>query len=142
MAKQGGSLGRGRRTREQTPPVPERDRLTGLDARAQAALAQLVDAAGGRWGIGGRPIPVDHLEPLADLLEAWGRRHARSDAARDYFPGRPGFWHALDELYPLQDPNRWDPLRLALTRELEGRGWERRGSAPNGTTWWLPAIDA
>jgi hypothetical protein len=44
----------------------------------------------------------------------------------------------LDELYPLQDPNRWDRLRVASTRELESRGWERRGSAPNSTTWSIP----
>lgn len=107
--------------------------------RAQAALDQLVDQAGGRWGIGGHSIDVDHVELLADLLEAWGRRNSRRDAdGHDYFPGRPGFWHALDELYPLQDPNRWDRLRVALTRELESRGWERRGSAPNSTTWSIP----
>ena len=127
MARQGGTLGRGRRTREQTPPVPDRQQLSELDRRAQTALQQLVDKAGGRWGIDGRSIDVDHVELLADLLEAWGRRNSKRDAGgHDYFPGRPGFWHALDELYPLQDPNRWDRLRLALTRELESRGPSER----------------
>lgn len=139
MAKEGGTLGRGRRTREQTPPVPDRQQLAELDRRAQAALEQLVANAGGRWGIGGRAIGVDHVELLVDLFAAWGRRYSKRDRdGHEYFPGRPGFWHALDELYPLQDPNRWDRLRLAVTRELENRGWDRRGASANATTWSIP----
>jgi hypothetical protein len=89
-------------------------------------------------GIGGRSID-DHVQLLADLLEAWGLRNSERDASgHDYFPGRPGFWHALDELYPLQDPNCWARLRVALTRELESRGWERLGIAPNSTTRSIP----
>ena len=137
MAKEGGSLGRGRRTREKTPSVPSQDELGDLDRRAQRALHRLVEEAGGRWGIKSRPIPTGDLDVLTDLFEAWGKRHARNEQGRSYFPGRPGFWHALDELYPLQDPNRWDKLRLAVTERLTARGWERRGPA-NGTTWWLP----
>jgi hypothetical protein len=130
-------LGRGRRTREETPPVPDRDQLADVDRRAQRAIAALVEQAGGRWGIKTTPIPIGDVDVLTDLFEAWGRRHARHEHGRDYFAGQPGFWHALDELYPLQDPNRWDKLRLAVTNNLIGRGWERRGAA-NGATWWLP----
>ena len=50
-----------------------------------------------------------------------------------YFNGQPGLWHALDALYPLQDPNRWDRLRQAVIADLETQNWTRtappRGSA-------------
>jgi len=68
-------------------------------------------------------------------LEVHSRPHPAS--GRLYFPGVPGAWHAFDDLYPLQDPNRWNGLRRAVLLELESRGFERIGG-PNGTTWFLP----
>ncbi|HEX3866861.1 MAG TPA: hypothetical protein VHV78_08920, partial [Gemmatimonadaceae bacterium] len=60
--------------------------------------------------------------------------HGRSTEYGLYFSGRPGLWHALDELYPLQDPNRWDRLREAVIAELEQRNWVRR-SPPRGAAF-------
>lgn len=140
MAKGGGSLGRGRKTREETPPIPERSRLSLQDRAAQAALQRLVDEAGGRWGLSGsRSVRVDSIDLMTDLLATWMRRHSHTHPAtgRTYYPGTPGLWRAFDELYPLQDPNRWNGLRRAATLELERRGFERLGGS-NGTTWYLP----
>src|SRR5688572_8666433 len=120
-----GSLPRGRRLRHEVPAVPAGDDLLPLEADAQRALRDLVERAGGRFD-SSRRIPVGHLETLARLVDAWGRRNAVPTAGRLYFDGHPGLWHALDELYPLQDPNRWDPLRRAVIVELEERGWTRR----------------
>src|SRR5688572_13480892 len=124
MAKAGGSLGRGRRMAHETPAIPDAASLEPEARAAQGVLARLVAEAGGQMGMGGS-IPVDSVSALADHLDGWARRLATAREGRTYFAGRPGLWHALDELYPLQDPNRWDALRLAITRELEGRGWER-----------------
>lgn len=136
MAKAGGSLGNGRRLAHETPAIPDGESL-GPEARAtQRVLARLDAAAGGRMGRGGS-IPVDSVPALADYLDGWARRLATARNGRTYFAGRPGLWHALDELYPLQDPNRWDALRLAITRELEDRGWERV-APPRGSTFYLP----
>jgi hypothetical protein len=78
------------------------------------------------------PYGVTHL---ADLLEDWGCRHAKVRQGRLYFDGRPGLWHALDELCPLQDPNRWDRLRQrssSNSRVEDGNAWLLRG-APAST---------
>lgn len=132
----GGSLPRGRRRREEVPPVPVADDLPPLEAEAQRCLRDLVERAGGRFD-SQRRIPVAHVDTLARLFDAWARRHAESRESGLYFDGRPGLWHALDELYPLQDPNRWDPLRQAVIAELETRGWRRR-KPPRGIAFDLP----
>lgn len=134
MSKSGGSLGKGRRTRQETPPVPEVGDLTDIEQQAQRVLRDLVEAAGGRFA--GGAIGVGHLGVLSVLFDSWGRRHAREADRGLYFSGRPGLWHALDELYPLQDPNRWDNLRAAVIKRLEDGSWERR-SPPRGTTFYL-----
>lgn len=126
----GGSLPRGRRRRDEVPPVPVAADLPPLEAEAQRALRELVERAGGRFD-SARRIPVAHVDTLAKLFDAWGRRHAESTPRRLHFNGHAGLWHALDELYPLQDPNRWDPLRQAVIAELKQRGWRRR-TPPRG----------
>lgn len=139
MAKGGGSLGRGRKTREETAPIPNPGQLSEPDRRAQSALAQLVEAAGGRWGLNHtKSIPVGEVDLLTDLVARWMSLHGRPHPSngRPYFPGEPGTWRAFDELYPLQDPNRWNGLRRAVTNELVSRGYERIGG-PNGTTWYI-----
>ncbi len=141
MAKGGGSLGRGRKTREETADIPVADQLAAADRRVQAILQELVERAGGRWGLSGsRSIPVGAVGELADFGGAWMLRHSRPGGKDDrlYYSGRPGFWRAFDELYPLQDPNRWNPLRHAVMAELEERGYERQGG-PNGSSWYLPS---
>ncbi len=140
MAKGGGSLGRGRKTREETGPIPDRNLLTGLDQQAQAVLEQLVESAGGRWGLSGtQSIPIGAIDVLTEVVVTWIAKHSRPHPqnGRLYFPGEPGLWRAFDLLYPLQDPNRWNALRQATTTELEARGYERQGG-PNGSTWYLP----
>lgn len=138
MAKKAGSLPRGRRTPDEVPPVPNANDLDPLDARAQRALLALVDQAGGRFA-STTAIPVGHVAVLTDLLDAWGRRHAISQDGHLYFGGQPGLWHALDQLYPLQDPNRWDQLRKAIVIELERtRSWRRR-EPPRGIAFDIGA---
>ena len=134
--KSAGSLVRGRRPRDEVPDVPPTDDLDQLGRDAQRVLAEMVDGAGGRFD-SNRQIPVAHLGVLTDLLDRTGRRNAAERDGRLVFSGRPGLWHALDELYPLQDPNRWDTLRAAIVSELEGRGWERI-SPPRGSSFVLP----
>lgn len=136
MSKQGGSLPRGRRLRHEVPEVPSSKDLTSVERKAQAALRTLVDEAGGRFD-STKAVPVGSVAELADLLDGWGRRHARLKDGALYFGGQPGLWHALDELIPLQDPNRWDGLRKAVIAELEARGW-RRASPPRGISFFLP----
>jgi hypothetical protein len=136
MAKQGGSLPRGRRLRHEVLDVPSPSDLTHVEKVAQAALRSLVGEAGGRFE-STKAIPIGNVSELADLFDAWGRRHANDKDGELYFAGQPGLWHALDELYPLQDPNRWDRLRQEVIRELEERGW-RRASPPRGVTFYLP----
>lgn len=136
--KAGGSLGRGRRTVAELPAVPAPESLDEFDRRAQAVVRTLVERVGGRMGATGRPqIPAGNMTLLAEVFERWARRNASSREGRTYFSGRPGLWHALDCLYPLQDPNRWDHLREAITFELVQRGWVRVGG-PNGMSWFLP----
>lgn len=126
MAKKGGSLTLGRRTRDEVPAMPSESDLSRSDARAQRSLMALVDEAGGRFD-STTAIPVGHVDVLADLLDAWGRRHATPQDGHLYFGGQPGLWHALDQPCPLQDPNRWDRLRRRSFVELEGtRKWRRR----------------
>lgn len=136
MSKAGGSLPRGRRLRHEVPAVPDAEGLGQVEARAQDQLRRLVERAGGRFDTK-EPIPVDGLDTLADLCDAWARRHADMSSGTVHFNGRPGLWHALDELYPLQDPNRWDRLRKEVILELEHRGWVRR-SPPRGSGFDLP----
>jgi hypothetical protein len=136
MAKQGGSLPRGRRLRHEVPAVPDPHDLTELERVAQRELRRLVDQAGGRFD-STKAIPIGSIDDLAELLDAWARRNATDKDGELYFGGQPGLWHALDELYPLQDPNRWDRLRKAIIAELEARGW-RRVSPPRGTAFYLP----
>lgn len=137
MAKQGGSLPRGRRTREEVPPVPNALDLGDLDAAAQRVLHDLVERTGGRFD-SKTAIPIGHLEVLTRLFDAWGRRFAEPALDGLYFGGRPGLWHALDELCPLQDPNRWDVLRRAVVIELEKGPWRRR-RPPRGTSFDITA---
>ena len=71
MAKGGGSLGRGRKTREETSPIPPKDQLSELDGHAQVVLEALVEAAGGRWGLSGtQSIPGDAKAVLVDAQKA------------------------------------------------------------------------
>ena len=137
MAEQAGSQARGRRLAGELPPVPEPATLSESARRAQNALLVMVGEAGGRFSWGGSQIPVAEVPTLADRCEEWGRSQARRD--RDgllFFSGRPGLWHALDELVPLQDPNRWDQLRAAVIEELQTRGWTR--SIEHGSSFTLP----
>lgn len=136
MPKGGGSLDRGRRTRDEVPLVPEPSSLSDLEQRAQGALRRLVDDAGGRFGPGD-PIPAKHLEVFAQLFQEWAIHHGHRSGSGVRFGGRPGLWHALDGLYPLQDPNRWDGLRLAILRQLQQRGW-RRVTPPRGSAFDIP----
>ena len=97
----------------------------------------MVKQAGGRFGLKGQQVAVEELALLTELLERWGRCHAiRESDGQLRFAGRPGLWHALDELVPLQDPNRWDKLRKALVAELLDRGWTRSG--PRVSAFTLP----
>lgn len=138
MSKQGGSLPRGRRLRHEVPEVPRPEDLNTVERTAQVALRSLVEAAGGRFD-STTVIPLGSLAEIADLLDAWGRSNATERSDGLYFGGRPGLWHALDRLYPLQDPNRWDRLRKEVIAELEHRGW-RRASPPRGVSFYLPGI--
>ena len=136
--KAGGSLPRGRRLAHEVPAVPDAAELSIFDRRVQDELRTLVERAGGRMGLqGARPIPVGEISLLANAFERWARQRATTKNGRDYFSGRPGFWHAFDSYYPLQDPNRWDGLRAAVTTELVSRGWQRIGT-PRGSSWYLP----
>jgi len=125
MVKQGGSLPRGRRLRHEVATIPDANDLSDLDARAQRALGAMVEKAGGRFD-SKTAIAADHVELLTELLDTWGRRYATHTETGLYFGGQPGLWHAFDQLYPLQDPNRWDRLRAAVVIELEKGSWRRR----------------
>jgi hypothetical protein len=131
--KRPGSLPRGRRLREEVPPVPSAEGRPELEVTAQAAMRELVELAGGRFD-SLRTIPVGHLDVLTDLCDTWGRRHGVHTADGICFSGQPGLRHALDELYPLQDPNRWDRLREAIIVELEKGTWRRR-RPPRGSVF-------
>jgi len=138
MAKQsGGSLPRGRRRRDEVPRIPPDSELSKLQRTTQALLVGSVENAGGRFG-SATPVAIRGVDVLADLFEAWGRENSGIVDGRRYFNGRPGLWHALDELCPLQDPNRWDALRQAVIIELEKRGWQR-AAPPRGAAFYLPS---
>lgn len=71
-----GSLPRGRRTRAETPPVPDPARLTSCQRAAQEILAEQVRRVGGRFAVG-RPTCGSPIEPIVALFDA----HARARAA-------------------------------------------------------------
>lgn len=110
-----------------------------MQRSAQAAFQSLVEAAGGRHA--GSAIPVDHVEVLADLLPAWRQSNAEFRDGQFHFDGKPGLWHAFDELYSLEDPDRWDRLRKEVIVELEARSWQRI-APPRGITLLLPVLTA
>ena len=136
MSKEGGSLSRCRRLRHEVPEVPPPDDLNTVERAAQVVLRSLVETAGGRFE-STTAIPLGSLAEIADLLDAWGRSNATERSDGRYFGGRPGLWHALDRLCPLQDPNRWDRLRKEVILELEHRGWHP-DSPPRGVSFFLP----
>ena len=76
----------------------------------------------------------DYIEVLCDLFNQWARQHGEVMEYGLLFNGRPGLWHALDVLYPLQDPNRWDRLRNAVIAALLEQNWVRR-SPPRGSAF-------
>ncbi len=114
--------------------MPEAGDLSDIERRSQQVLRDLVEGAGGRFA--GGYIPEDHLGLLSVLFDTWGRRHAAESERGLKFSGRPGLWHALDELYPLQDPNRWNNLRAAVIARLEDGSWERC-SPPRGIAFYI-----
>lgn len=131
MAKSGGSLGRGRRLAHEVPAPRDPADLSDVAYRAQLELRALVEEVGGPAGT--RQVPVAHLDLLGELFDEWAQRHGDRTSDGWMFSGHPGLWHALDELWPLQDPNRWDALRKAVIERLEASHWTRlsppRGSA-------------
>jgi hypothetical protein len=131
--KAGGSLPQGRRLRDEVPDVPDPGRLSEIQKGAQVALRALVEQAGGRYD-SREPIPVGRVEVFMDLFDEWATYYGTRTPEGIFFQGRPGLWHALDELFPLQDPNRWDALRGAVIAELERRHWTRR-TPPRGSTF-------
>ena len=133
--KAGGSLPRGRRLPNEVPDVPSAETLTGVERAAQAVLRPMVERAGGRFS-SRTPIAVEHVEDLAALFNEWAHRYGRAGDRGIRFSGRPGLWHALDVLYPLEDPNRWDRLREAIIGELESKSW-RRVTPPRGSAFDL-----
>lgn len=114
------------------PPRPPDGQLTDIQRQAQGVLKELVDRAGGPSASG--QISVDHLAPLRNLFNEWAHTHGESTDVGVFFAGRPGLWHALDELCPLDDPNRWDTLRKAVIASLEDDNWVRR-SPPRGSAF-------
>lgn len=124
MSKGGGSLPKGKRLPEEVPPVPDPSTLNPLEQEAQRALRSLVDDAGGRFDRTG-PIRLEYLDLFADLFGVWAHEYGTPTEYGVYFSGRPGLWRCLDELYPLQDPNRWDGLRKAVIERLEQGSWRR-----------------
>lgn len=135
--KAGGSLSRGRRRRDEVPPVPVPEGLSAVEREAQIVLKVLVERAGGRFG-STAPIDVDQLEVFEQLFNDWAREHGEPTDYGVCFRGRPGLWHALDALYPLEDPNRWDRLREAVIGALESANWVRR-SRPRGSVFDIHA---
>jgi hypothetical protein len=120
------------------PPVPPPSGLTEVERGAQTVLRDLVERAGGRMGLRGTGVRAVVHESVVVLLQEWAYRHAVEDGRTLRFPGQPGMWQALDRLYPLQDPNRWDGIRKANLAELERRGWHRLGSV-RGSAYELPS---
>lgn len=102
--------------------------------QAQRVLQAMVARAGGPSG--SSPIPVDHLPTLKLLFNAWAARFGEHTGDGIIFRGRPGLWHALDQLVPLTDTNRWDGLRKAVLIELEAENWERV-TPPRGSVFLI-----
>jgi hypothetical protein len=134
MAKSGGSLPRGRRTRSEVPPVPVSE-LSPVQAHAQGLLQRMVEDAGGRFSQ--ERVGIAHIDALCDLFDEWAATHGERVGGAIRFSGRPGLWHALDQLFPLQDPNRWDLLRKAVIERLEASGWQRL-APPRGSSFEIP----
>lgn len=125
------------RTLAELPPVPVPDELTDACRAAQPALRELVEAAGGRLGLRGRGnmISEGHIDVFVPVMREWAEHYGtRRDGGIEL--SRPGLWHALERLYPLQDPNRIDRLRKAVIVELQRQGWRRDGV--RGLKWWIP----
>jgi hypothetical protein len=125
------------RTLEELPPVPAPEELTDACRAAQPALRELVEAAGGRLGFRGpgNMIGAGHIDVFVPVMREWAEHYGtRRDGGIAF--SRPGLWHPLDRLYPLQDPNRIDDLRKAIIVELQRQGWRRNGV--RGTKWWIP----
>lgn len=143
MGKGGGSLGNGRKTLNELQPVPVASTLAQAERLVQAVLLDAVEDAGGRLGLplsATAQVQLDDIDVVVDYAEAWVRSHAEEKERGLYYPGQPGLWHCLDDLVPLQDPNRWNTLRLALTRAFEDRGWERQGGV-RGKAWLIPGAE-
>ncbi|HQZ32781.1 MAG TPA: hypothetical protein PK020_00080 [Ilumatobacteraceae bacterium] len=137
MAKNDAKLGRGRKAEQEVAAIPNAADLAAFARPVQDELRKLVERAGGRMGLRTKTIPVGDVKLLANGVEQWAKAHLTQRNGRLYFAGRPGIWHFFDSLYPLQDPNRWDRLREAVTNELRLRGWERVGGT-QGSGWFLP----
>lgn len=136
MAKAGGSLPGGRRTRDEVPPVPDASALWNSNSELRPRCA-----GSSKTPAGGSIPPALFRHNISSCSEPCSM-HGPSATGSDLgtgcsSPGRPGLWHALDDLYPLQDPNRWDHLRLATIRHLENRGWQRR-TPPRGSAFDIP----
>jgi len=125
------------RTLTELPPVPAPDELTDVGRAAQPALRELVEAAGGRLGFRGpgNMIGEGHIDVFVPVMREWAEHYgARRDGGIEF--SRPGLWHALERLYPLQDPNRIDRLRKTVIVELQRQGWSRNGA--RSSKWWIP----
>lgn len=88
---------------------------------AERALHALVTAGGGPAGH--RSIPIGHLDSLGALLEAWAREHGTPVEGGVRFSGRPGFWHAFQDLCPIDETARWEGLRKAVLDDRRRHGW-------------------
>lgn len=125
------------RTVAEMPPVPAPEELTEVGRAAQPALRELVEAAGGRFGFRGpgNMIGEGHIDVFVPVMREWVEHYGtRRDGGIEF--SRPGLWHALERLVPLQDPNRIDRLRKAVLVELQDQGWSRNGV--RGSKWWIP----
>jgi hypothetical protein len=103
---------------------------------ARRALQRVVERAG---GVHARTsIPVDYLNVVADLFEAWARHHGVREPGGDLcFGPQPGLWHALQGVLAIDDANRWDSLRAATVKHLEvHRGWLRE-TPPRGSRFLI-----
>jgi hypothetical protein len=125
------------RTVAELPPIPAPDELTDTCRAAQPMLRELVEAAGGRLGFRGpgNMIGEGHIDVFVPVMREWAEHYGtRRDGGIEF--SRPGLWHALERLYPLQDPNRIDRLRKAVIVELQRQGWHRKGV--RSSKWWIP----
>jgi hypothetical protein len=105
---------------------------------ARRELSGLVSRAGGEQGR--KQIQVGDVEVLADLFDAWARYHGTAEPGGGiWFGPKPGLWHALQGVVPIDDTNRWDSLRKDVVKHLEAeRGWQRQ-SPPRGSRFFIPA---